>query len=607
LKLLPIILTLIFYYTSISSSIIYGFNRFNDNINFNGLANIKLDTKFGKFLINQNYRGNATLFNGNSNLNDNQSLRFDYQYNLKFLDILYKQNFDYVGDNYTDFSASSLINSKQLIGVGYKLDNQNFLNIYGGMDNHLQLNQNSVGSSYGLESGINFNLSEWLFNSRVELFRTQRTFDRNENITIVNSKLINVFSESKFELSADYNSLQNNYLRQIADNSFNVENREQDQYSFTLRFDYNITDAIKNQTSINYGIFNRSNSFRDFNENNNKSSVIEDRENDSYMISNNVSYDDTNFQLSMNIDYFNESFQNNLTNKGNITQDVFNQLLEREKQLDFMNEFTRLNFNFGYFIKKNMRINSYGMIEINRMNTPSDKENKDRDLFTTRFGVNFNNQVSDYLNFNCLVEGRARHLVYLKSEFSADNNWERNLRLKPQIIYSLSNFEMRPNFEIYVSYRNFDFPDITTNIRSDAQRLIRIQDSISYKLSERYEIKTNYFYLYKETGRLDWQEFAQSIDEIKNETFINTLIYLKKEKLVYGVGLRYYSLTNESQISLISNANDIILESISPETQIFWQVSDATRLEISGWYEFQFNKNSFQTIPNLYLQTIIDI
>lgn len=588
------------------SNIIYGFNRFNDNISFTGIGDIQLSTDLGNFDIQQSYNGTATLFNNVANLNDNQRFDMIYDYKVNFISIFYKQNFNYVGDNYSNFSESSLINSNQFIGLGYKISELNFIRLFYGMDNHLQLGQASIGDAFEVESNIAFEIIDWQFGTAFDLRAIDRSFDREENSTKIYLDLTNSDNESDFNISANYNSLYNNYLRRIEQNNFNIENRNQDELDLSLRFNYKISAKFSNVFSISYGLFDRSNSFREFNDDNSKSGVIELRENDSYLVSNNIKYQFKNSYINIGLDYYNETFQNNLKDKGFLQDTEFDQLLSREKLLDYQNEFTRLNLNSSLELTQNFYWNIYSMMEINRMNTTSDQENKDRDLLTIRFGSEASYIFSEFLNLKLMFEGRARHLVYLRSEFSADNNWERYLRMRPSIEYNIGNFSMRPSVEIFVNYRDFDLPDITTNIRSDAQRLIRFQDTISYSFSSKYSIRTSFFHLYKETGKLDWENFTQSIDEIKQETFVNSLIYLTKENFISGVGLRYYSLTNESQISLLIGSNDLYWESISPETNIIWKISEMTSIELSGWYEFRFNKNSFETIPNLYLQTILN-
>lgn len=590
-------------YSAEASEIVYGFNRFNDNIFFTGMGNIDLKTDYGNFLIQQNYSGNATLFNQTANLNDNQNFTMLYDYKFKYVTAFYKQRFYYVGDNYSDFAASSLINSNQLFGLGYKLNDQNYLSLFYGMDNHLQLGQASIGGVAEVESKIAFDLADWNFISNFDYKSVDRSFDREENLLTFFTELGNSFDESNLNISFNYNSLFNNYLRVRTNDEFNIENRDQDQIDLSLRFSYKINENIINTFSVNYGVFDRNNSFREFDDNNSRTGVIEKRENDSYLVSNLFSYYQKDNFIKFGINYYDESFQNNLINRGNLNESSFNQLLENEKLLDYQNNFTRVKFESMLNFKEKISLRNFGMMEINRMNTPSEKENKDRDLLTLRLGLEGTYQLSRFLDFSLLTEGRARHLVYLRSEFSADNNWERTLRFKPQFNYHLGNFKMIPSFEIYVSYRDFDFPDISTNIRSDAQRLMRVQDSLSYKIDEKYSIRSSYFYLYKETGKLDWENFSQSIDEIKQEYFINLLLYFHQEKIITGFGVRYYVLENRSQIDLLAGSADIDLKSISPETNIIWQISDMTSLEISGYYEFRFNKNTLETIPNLYMQT----
>jgi hypothetical protein len=106
------------------------------------------------------------------------------------------------------------------------------------------------------------------------------------------------------------------------------------------------------------------------------------------------------------------------------------------------------------------------------------------------------------------LSGYADHLVYLKSAFSATNNWTRILQLAPQILMNLGErLQASQRFGVRAHYVTYDFEDIPGTPRSFSSRTFFAQDSLAAQLTRRSSLALNYQLEIEEIGTLNWDEF----------------------------------------------------------------------------------------------------
>ena len=119
-----------------------------------------------------------------------------------------------------------------------------------------------------------------------------------------------------------------------------------------------------------------------------------------------------------------------------------------------------------------------------------------------------------YLTANLNVAVRAGlglyHLVYIFGERSADNNWNRVLRLSPSV-------ELRPargtrllhRFEVLANYIDYDFESSLEGTRSFVFRRFLAEDSLQLGQNRRLGLLAVVRLQTEENGRLYWDEFAE--------------------------------------------------------------------------------------------------
>ena len=105
---------------------------------------------------------------------------------------------------------------------------------------------------------------------------------------------------------------------------------------------------------------------------------------------------------------------------------------------------------------------------------------------------------------------RLRHLVYLFSQKSADNNWNRIFSVYSYLKYSnLSNFSFKQRAEVLANYTDYDYEYLMQQVKSYVFREVAITDSLNWKLPGQMNLSAYYRLEFEENGRLFWDKFAE--------------------------------------------------------------------------------------------------
>ena len=108
-----------------------------------------------------------------------------------------------------------------------------------------------------------------------------------------------------------------------------------------------------------------------------------------------------------------------------------------------------------------------GSIGILRYDTPSDQNLEDRDELLVALTLSTWHSVSRSLELGVVLDGTVDHLVYLLKERSANNNYNRVLRLSPRTIYRPAPWLYSLNaFEVLANYPVYDFEQQLPSVKS---------------------------------------------------------------------------------------------------------------------------------------------
>ena len=223
-----------------------------------------------------------------------------------------------------------------------------------------------------------------------------------------------------------------------------------------------------------------------------------------------------------------------------------------------------------------------------RYDTPTELNDDQRDELRYILSLSAGHRFNRYLNIQLLAEADLTHLVYLLATRSADNTWNRIFRLSPRLAYvSGGGISSVNTFEVLANYTVYDFEYLVSPIRSFAFRQFGFIDSTTVELTRRLGLEWFSQIRLYERGELRWQEFSERpLNYFEDQTYIGTIRYRFRERLVFSLGIRYFSQSRFSYQGT-ERRPDSFLRSIGPITGIRWNVGQRTELFVKGWYEDQ--------------------
>lgn len=223
-----------------------------------------------------------------------------------------------------------------------------------------------------------------------------------------------------------------------------------------------------------------------------------------------------------------------------------------------------------------------------RYDTPSNENDDDRDEVWYLVSLTTRHRVNQHLNLEFSANANLSHIVYLYATRSADNNWNRIIRLAPSAYYRpWLCFTTANTFEVLANYTVYDFESSTSALRSYAFRQFAWIDSTQYQLTRRLAFRWfSHFRLY-ERGEFQWHTFSEKpVNYFEEKLYIGTARYEVFPGLLFSLGIRYFSL-KRYVYSGAERALENYYRSIGPTTSIEMNIHDRTIFSVHGWYERQ--------------------
>lgn len=227
-----------------------------------------------------------------------------------------------------------------------------------------------------------------------------------------------------------------------------------------------------------------------------------------------------------------------------------------------------------------------GSSSLLRYDTPSRLNDDDRDELFHVLSMTTFHRFNQYLSGQFTAEANLTHLVYVNRTRSADNAWNRIIRLSPRLAYTPSeDFTSVNIFEVLANYTVYDFEFPGTQTQSHVFRQFGFMDSTTVELTRRVGFDWySYIRLY-ERGELRWQEFTERpLNYFEDKTLLGMVRYIIGDRLLLSCGIRYFSQTRFRYVGS-EKRQEFFLRSIGPVTRIEWNVSKRTLFLLKGWYE----------------------
>ena len=243
-----------------------------------------------------------------------------------------------------------------------------------------------------------------------------------------------------------------------------------------------------------------------------------------------------------------------------------------------------------------------GSSSILRYDTPSPRNFDDRDELRIFFYTGSRHDLNRYLTLNVAIDLFMTHVVYLRAQRSANNNWNRVLRLTPALIYQpVEWFKTTNAFEVLANYTVYDFEDMVSGLRSLSYRQIGWIDSTRVLLSEKTRL--NFFSHVRryERGELRWRSFSERpVHSFEEVTLIASVQYdIQPGTIAFAGGIRYFN-RNRYRYRERERELETQLRNFGPTCFIYWNINRRFNLTVQGWYEMQYRDSVyFSSIPNV--------
>ncbi len=255
-----------------------------------------------------------------------------------------------------------------------------------------------------------------------------------------------------------------------------------------------------------------------------------------------------------------------------------------------------------------------------RYDTPSTLNNDDRDELATNVSAAYTHVFSHFLLGTILADVRLAHLVFIKAQRSAQNNWNRVFRLVPSVLVNTGAVVLRPQFEVLANYTSFDFEDLLGTAQSFSLRQVAYRDSITIYLNSNALLESRMIFRYFERGEFRWREFAETPRDRNIEAFARLLCIASSESIAgesagtlirkarYGAGGRIYILSQSPSGLGFVRVNEFLNQSIAPEALIDIEFRSGTLLRCNGWLEFQSDRTSLlRIVPNFLFSVAMQL
>jgi hypothetical protein len=128
------------------------------------------------------------------------------------------------------------------------------------------------------------------------------------------------------------------------------------------------------------------------------------------------------------------------------------------------------------------------------------------------------------------------------SEKSANNNWNRVLRLMSKNIFTpMKNFRTINTFSVLANYTVYDFEDLVSDVKSYSFRQFNIKDSTTWKFSGDFGFDVYAELKLYERGELNWREFSEKPVNYFDDRIIDAqLDYFFNKFMTLSGGYRFF-------------------------------------------------------------------
>ncbi|MBM4167623.1 MAG: hypothetical protein FJ215_00455 [Ignavibacteria bacterium] len=238
------------------------------------------------------------------------------------------------------------------------------------------------------------------------------------------------------------------------------------------------------------------------------------------------------------------------------------------------------------------RLRFGGSASVLRYDTPDTLNTDDRDELLVSAGLGWLHVVGSHLSIDLFADVSLNHLVYLSRLQSANNNWNRIVRLRAEVRYAPSSWIRNVTVsEVLANYTVYDFEEQIRSVRSFSFRQAYWSDSLGIRLNRRMDFSvTGNLRLY-ERGILRWKEFKE-----RPENYIVEVAYWPQISYIAGPGIRIavgYRVFFQDRYRVEGGVSvfERRLHNGGPTVALIWDNGSNQHFILHGWRETQSEDN----------------
>ncbi len=584
-----------------------GFDKISGTYIFSGLGNLKLDSDFGQFNLMQNYRS-ATLKTSSQSYRDDQSLLFQYKYQASKLIYLFSNNSWLLSSDSRSIGLNKLETLLGTLGSGINYGKNSYFEINGGFESNTQLSVTSMGPSFGFNGNIEkLEVLDLIINSNLKGKYSILNPDRKN--TDLNCSLAlkkDYDSENKINASLDYKIMNRDFIYYpfVLTDRYYIEQREGHRISSAFESDFAIAGLLFGTIRINLNNLRVIRAFNDSISNFSMSFVRKNLNELTFVFNPEINFHSEKYVHRAGFIYDLRNEDNFITKKFTINEAIKDELQTNESQRDNNSSKSGL-YSFLTLIFTNYDTLLFNInTSLLQFDTPSVTNYDDRDEFNAIFDLKYSKKFSDLLSASATLNLQLNHLVYIKAQRSALNNWNRVIKFSPEINYRSSFLSANPSFEILANYTVYDFEDIAPGIKSYSFRQISYRDSLLLPLFKNIKLNTRINIRYFERGILYWKKFAESPQSNNLEQYYRLMIFYNTDiSNIFGCGFSFFNLkSGVLKADSKTFSDEYNQQSLSLESEIGINFLSGSFVSFRGWLEFQeINYKIKKVFPNFFI------
>lgn len=237
--------------------------------------------------------------------------------------------------------------------------------------------------------------------------------------------------------------------------------------------------------------------------------------------------------------------------------------------------------------------------------TPSEDNFDDRDELFVLAGLRWVHRFSPYFQASVNGDVNLRHTVYIFAERSANNTWNRVIRLAPATELRLGRgLVSRNGAEVVANYTVYDFENAALAQRSFSLRQLTLSDSTLVHLGSDFWTEITMHLRLSERGELRWTAFTVRPLQYLDERTLELSLLRMEGRTSAALGFRLFEQRRYGY-EQNERVRSGILRSYGPTGSLRVRMSHHSDIIAEGWYQFTSeNEGDTRVTPNVALRVV---